>query len=87
MSGERLPPNARLSVRFLKRWQVYFRGDVATFPARMSAGLVNRGIAERVNIAPIDGTPVPAGAVFATRPAGEEPARRGGEPDADEFVL
>ena len=75
MSGGRLPPNARLAVRFLSRWQNYFRGDVATFPARMAVGLVARGKAERVNIAPID-APLPEGAVFATRPPGQPPAGR-----------
>jgi hypothetical protein len=87
MSDTRLAPNARLAVRFLKRWQIYFRGDVATFPARMSAGLASRGIAERVNIAPLDGNPPPEGAIFATRPPGEPPARRGSGPDEDDFVL
>jgi hypothetical protein len=89
MSETRLAPGARLAVRFLRRWQIYFRSDVATFPARMSAGLVSRGIAERVNIVPPDGAPPPAGTIafLATRPPGEPPARRGSGPDEDDFVL
>ena len=85
MSGTRVPANARLTVRFLRRWQVYFAGDVATFPARMSAGLVNRGIAEPVQWAAAD-QPPPPGAVPAMRPAGETPRRRG-EIEEDDFVL
>jgi hypothetical protein len=85
MSGQRLPSNARLAVRFVSRWQNYFAGDVATFPARMAASLVSRGKAEAVNIAPADATP-PAGAVWATRPPGAIPLRRG-EPGEEDFVL
>jgi hypothetical protein len=85
MSAGRLPPNTRLAVRFLSRWQNYFRGDVATFPARMAMGLVARGKAERVNIAPLD-APIPEGAVWATRPPGETPARRRNT-DEDDFEI
>jgi hypothetical protein len=84
MSGTRVPANARLTVRFLRRWQVYFAQDVATFPARMAAGLVNRGIAERIDW--VAGDPPPPGAVPGIRPAGETPRRRG-EIEEDDFVL
>lgn len=72
----------RLAVRFLSRWQNYWRGDVACFPARMAAQLVGRHIAERVNIAPADQMP-PEGAEFAIRPPGEWPMRKGVEDDLD----
>jgi hypothetical protein len=85
MSGTRIPANARLTVRFLRRWQMYFAGDIATFPARNSASLVNRGIAERVDW--VAGDPPPPGALPAMRPPGEPPRRRGGEPEEDDFVL
>jgi hypothetical protein len=83
MSGVR---PEKLAVRFTGRWQNYFRGDVATFPARMAVGLVARGKAERVNIAPFD-APIPEGAVWATRPPGQPPARRraADEDDLDIF--
>ena len=68
------------------RWQNYFRGDVATFPARMAVGLVARGKAERVNIAPID-APLPEGAVFATRPPGQPPASRRAGADEDDLDI
>jgi hypothetical protein len=85
MSGERLAANARLTVRFVRRWQVYFAGDVATFPARMAAGLVNRGIAETVKWSMTD--PPPLGAIPAVRPPGDPPPRRAGDPAEDDFVL
>jgi hypothetical protein len=84
MSGTRVPANARLTVRFVRRWQVYFAGDVATFPARMSANLVNRGIAEPVIWTAAN--PPPPGAIPAVRPPGEVPARRG-DLGEDDFVL
>jgi hypothetical protein len=72
----------RLAVRFLTAWQSYFRGDVASFPARMARGLVNRGKAEPVNIAPPDVEP-PEGAVWTIRPPGDPPLRRREEVDVD----
>jgi hypothetical protein len=72
----------RLAVRFLTRWNVYFRGDVASFPNRMAMRLVERGIAEAVNIAPPDVEP-PEGAEWALRPPGEAPLRQGGDEDLD----
>jgi hypothetical protein len=74
----------RLAVRFLTRWNVYFRGDVATFPNRMSMRLVERGIAEAVNIAPLGEMP-PEGIEpqWALRPPGEAPLRQGGDEDLD----
>jgi hypothetical protein len=84
MSGTRIPAGARLTVRFVRRWQIYFTGDVATFPARNAANLVNRGIAERVNWAA--GDPPPPGAVPGIRPPGEAP-RRQGDVGEDDFVL
>jgi hypothetical protein len=90
MSGTRVPASARLTVRFLRRWQVYFAGDVATFPARMAAGLVNKGIAERIDWVPAgDGGEmvIPPGAVPGVRPPGDPPRRRGGDIEEDDFVL
>ena len=76
-----LAPNARLAVRFLSRWQSYYAGDVATFPARLAAILVARGRAERVNIAS-DPNP-PEGAVFAVRPAATVIKTRPSDDDLD----
>jgi hypothetical protein len=70
-----LPANARLAVRFLSRWQNYYAGDVAAFPARMAASLVARGKAERVNIAPPDVAP-PEGAEWALRRPGNHVSKR-----------
>jgi hypothetical protein len=72
----------RLAVRFVTRWNVYFRGDVATFPNRMAQRLVERGIAEPVNIAPDDAMP-PENAEWTIRPSGEAPLRQGDEGDID----
>jgi hypothetical protein len=80
--GTRLGPQARLAVRFTGRWQSYYPGDVATFPARMAANLVARGKAQRVNIAPPD-APVPPDAVWATRPPAEHVVKGGGGWDDD----
>ena len=88
MSGTRVPASARLTVRFLRRWQVYFAQDVATFPARMAAGLVNKGIAERIDWVPVaDPMVIPPGAVPAVRPPGDPPRRRGGDIEEDDFVF
>jgi hypothetical protein len=70
----------RLAVRFLTRWQSYFREDVASFPSRMAAALVERGIAERVNIAEA-GAKMPEGAGWAMRPPGNVPLRQGRDED------
>lgn len=78
-----LAPNARLSVRFIDRWQNYFAGDVATFPARMAATLVARGKAERVNIAFSENPP--QGAQWAMRPPGSH-VTKGGFDDGDDFL-
>jgi hypothetical protein len=83
MSATRVPANARLTVRFIRRWQIYFPGDIATFPARMAAGYVNRGIAEPVQWTTSD--PPPPGAIPAMRPPGEAP-RRQGDIGEDDFV-
>jgi hypothetical protein len=74
----------RLAVRFLSQWQSYFRGDVASFPTRMAMRLVERGKAERVNIAKPDQEP-PEGATWALRPPGTVPLRRinGADEDMD----
>src|SRR5207253_3031886 len=41
-----------LAVRFLKPWQTYMRGDVASFPAGTAEALVFRSrVAEAVNLA------------------------------------
>jgi len=64
----------RLAVRFVRAWGVYFRGDPASFPARMARTLVDRGIAEPVNIAP-PGADAPEGAEWALRPPGDAPLR------------
>lgn len=85
MRASQLPPNAKLAVRFLSRWQVYYRGDVATFPARMAASLVANGRAERVNIAPLDAE-VPEGAEPAIRMPQPPPLRQR-QPDEDDFIL
>jgi hypothetical protein len=75
----------RLAVRFTAQWQNYFRGDVASFPARMARGLVDRGKAEPVNIAAADAKP-PEGAEWTVRPPGEPPLRRPREEaDPDEL--
>jgi hypothetical protein len=74
---------ARLAVRFVRRWQNYFRGDVASFPSRMAARLVDRSYAEAVNIAEV--AEPPEGAQWALRPPGEPPMRRGGNED-EEFL-
>lgn len=71
----------RLAVRFLRRWQTYFAGDVATFPARMSQGLVNRGIAEAVNIHRVPENEIPEGAALALRMPAEPPYRNRAEDD------
>ena len=70
----------RLAVRFIARWQVYFRGDVASFPSRMSMRLVERGICEPVNLAAA-GAEAPENAQWAMRPPGDPPLRRGGDED------
>jgi hypothetical protein len=79
MRGQPFATNAgpRLAVRFLSRWSTYFRGDVASFPNRMAMRLVERGMAEPVNIAP-PGAEAPEGCEWAMRPPGEVPLRRGG---------
>lgn len=60
------PGGRRLAVRFLRRWTVYFEGDVAVFGARLARRLVATDRAEPVNIGyPENG--VPANAVLATR--------------------
>ena len=69
-----------LAVRFVRRWNNYFTGDVATFPARMSQQLVAKGVAEAVNIAPREQS-IPVGAEFAMRPSREPPRRRAGASD------
>lgn len=75
----------RLAVRFVRAWGVYFRGDPATFPSRMAMRLVERGIAEPVNIAP-PGAEAPEGCEWALRPPGEPPLRsRQGEDDPVEL--
>lgn len=70
----------RLAVRFVSRWNSYFRGDVASFPSRMAKAMVERGIAEPVNIAAA-GAEMPEGAEYTIRPPGEIPLRRGREDD------
>jgi hypothetical protein len=75
MKATQLPPNARLTVRFLSRWQNYYAGDVASFPARMAATLVARQKAERVNIAPRDATP-PENPEWALRRPGNNVVKR-----------
>jgi hypothetical protein len=74
---------SRYAIRFLRRWQNYFRGDVASFPMRMAIRLVERGYAEAVNIIETD-TP-PEGAQWALRPPGNPPPRRGSGED-EEFI-
>jgi hypothetical protein len=66
----------RYAVRFLSQWQSYFRGDVASFPRRMAARLVERGKAEPVNIAkPEDSRDPPENAQWTIRIAREPPRR------------
>jgi hypothetical protein len=84
--GQPFATNAgpRLAVRFLRAWSNYFRGDVASFPSRMAGRLVDRGYAERVNIAPA-GADAPEGCDWAMRPPGQIPLRQG-RGDEDEVV-
>jgi hypothetical protein len=84
MSENRVPANARLTVRFTQRWQIYFAGDIATFPARMAVAYVKRGFAEPVQWA--TSNPPPPGAIPAIRPPGEPP-RRSVDMGEDDFVL
>lgn len=72
----------RHAVRFLSQWQNYFRGDVASFPQRMAMRLVERGKAERVNIAEPGQVP-PENAQWTLRSPQEPPFRQGGEDAAD----
>jgi hypothetical protein len=55
----------RLTVRFLVRWNSYFRGDVAAFPTVMARALVQGRRAQAVNVVS-EGTP-PRGARYAMR--------------------
>lgn len=66
----------RLAVRFRSRWSNYFRGDVASFPNRMARALVDRQIAEPVNIAEAGAT-APEGCEWTIRAPGEPPLRKG----------
>lgn len=70
----------RLAVRFVTRWNNYFRDDVASFPRRMAMAMVERGIAEPVNIAEA-GANAPEGAAWTIRPPGDIPLRQGREED------
>lgn len=74
------PPRPRdpgkLAVRFTRQWQQYYPGDVATFPARMSAGLVTRQMAQRVDI--IDGQ-APEARLLAMRGPGRHIGKNGQE--------
>jgi hypothetical protein len=63
------PMGRGFAVRFMRQWQNYFPGDVATFPARMAAGLVSRRIARAVDIA--EPGNVPTGAPLAIRGPGK----------------
>lgn len=53
------------AVRFVRTFQSYYPGDVATFPQDMARRLVAARRAEPVNVIP-DG-PVPEGGIFAMR--------------------
>ena len=64
----------RHAIRFIRRWNNYFNGDVITCPARMAQGLVDGGFAEKVNIS--RETLPPEGGELAMRPPGEPPRRR-----------
>jgi hypothetical protein len=55
---------ASLAVRFIRPWDVYMPGDVASFPADAARQMVGRRVAERVNIAP---GPAPDGGEYALR--------------------
>jgi hypothetical protein len=72
------------AVRFIRTWQSYMPGDVATFPGPISRRLVAAGRAERVNLAIEDeNNPAPEGAEWATRMPQAPPYRQGSGPDDD----
>lgn len=83
ISARNAATGSHLAVRFLRRWQNYFAGDVATFPARMAGALVDREIAERVNIK--NSAELPEGAVLAMRGPGSPPLRERAEDDIPDF--
>lgn len=67
-----------LSVRFLRTWQTYMAGDVATFPEHMARGLVARRVAEPVNWAKPGETPPDDDWRWGLRPPGPAPVTRDG---------
>jgi hypothetical protein len=71
----------RLSVRFLRRWTMYFAGDVATFSRAQARELVEQDFAEPVNWG--DPTkPIPTNAVLGMRYPAAPPERRRSEVEA-----
>jgi hypothetical protein len=72
------------AVRFVRTWQMYCAGDVATFPAPIARRLVAAGRAERCNVREeTEQNPAPADAEWATRLPLPPPYREGGGPDDD----
>jgi len=65
-------------VRFIRSYQVYCAGDVATFPARLAQALVENDFAEPVNLG--QGEPPPDGEP-TIRPPGKPPLRPGADPE------
>lgn len=74
--GESSTSGPTHSVRFTRRFQNYYPGDVAAFPIRIARRLVREGFGERVNIAEMaPGTDLPPGAELAIRGPGTPPTR------------
>jgi hypothetical protein len=72
------------AVRFVRTFQMYMAGDVATFPAAIARRLVAAGRAERVNLMEDDDEhPAPEDAEWALRGVQPPPYRQGAGPDDD----
>jgi hypothetical protein len=70
------------AVRFVRTWQSYMPGDVATFPVAIARRLVAAGRGERVNVMVEDeNNPAPPDAEWATRLPLPPPYRQGGGED------
>lgn len=75
------------AVRFVRVWNSYMPGDVATFTAVVARRLVAGGRAERVNVTVEDEEhPAPENAEWATRLPLAPPYRQGGGPGDDDFA-
>lgn len=76
------PSGMTHAVRFVRTWQTYMPGDVATFPVAIARRLVAAGRGERVNIMVEDEEhPAPPDAEWATRIPLPPPYRDGSGDD------